>query len=169
MLAAHAVGLIVVGTNGLGSSQIFDCMDDLAAMAGTAAHGDDESKAKVIWGSLEVPKLQSLSQFSKKHHKDLSTNMAMALSLARLEQDPMNEVLNLWDSHNDSNLLLSLNLHRHQKQVSRAKLASALEQVSVKCVNAVGVDLNLLVSHAHMHILLTFIRGLGPRKARAAL
>lgn len=33
-------------------------------------------------------------------------------------------------------------------------------------MNAVGVDLNLLVDHDHMHILLSFVSGFGPRKAK---
>jgi transcription elongation factor SPT6 len=33
-------------------------------------------------------------------------------------------------------------------------------------VNDVGVDLNILVDHDHMHNMLQFISGLGPRKAK---
>ena len=34
------------------------------------------------------------------------------------------------------------------------------------CVNEIGVDLNLIIEHEHMHILLSFISGIGPRKAK---
>lgn len=36
----------------------------------------------------------------------------------------------------------------------------------MKCVNDVGVDLNLVVDHDHMHSLLNFVSGIGPRKAK---
>ena len=53
-----------------------------------------------------------------------------------------------------------------QRMVNQAKLADSLEDVNVKCVNNVGVDLNLVIDHDHMHILLSFVSGLGPRKAK---
>lgn len=158
----------MVGANGLSSLLIYDCLRKLCMEIEHMA--DAESVApRVIFGSLEVPKLQAMSQFSKKCHRELSPNVAQALSLARFEQDPLNEVLNLWSQYSDNNLLLSLNLHKLQKQVSRAKLASVLETVCVRCVNEVGVDLNLAVENQHMHALLTFLSGLGPRLARRLL
>jgi len=57
----------------------------------------------------------------------------------------MNETLNLWSQFADMNLVLSLNLHKLQKQVNRAKLANMVEQTSVRCVNSVGVDLNCAI------------------------
>jgi transcriptional accessory protein Tex/SPT6 len=53
-----------------------------------------------------------------------------------------------------------------QKMINQAKLQDALEDMSVICVNKVGIDLNLIVNHDHMHILLSFISGFGPRKAK---
>lgn len=50
--------------------------------------------------------------------------------------------------------------------VNQNKLADALEDENAKVVNAIGVDLNLVVAHDHMHILLSFVSGLGPRKAK---
>lgn len=88
--------------------------------------------------------------------------MCVALSLARFEQDPMAEALNLWSPFHDNNLCLSLRLHRLQKQVNRAKLAAMVEQTAVRCVNEVGVDLNYAAENQHLHILLSFLSGLGP-------
>jgi transcriptional accessory protein Tex/SPT6 len=78
----------------------------------------------------------------------------------------MNEILNLWSFVNQENQALQLNLHPMQKLVNQAKLSDSLEDVNVKCVNAVGVELNLVIDHDHMHILLSFISGIGPRKAK---
>lgn len=78
----------------------------------------------------------------------------------------MNEVLNLWSFVIQENQALNLNLHPLQKMVNQAKLQEALEETNVACVCAVGVDINLLINHDHMHILLSFISGFGPRKAK---
>ena len=53
-----------------------------------------------------------------------------------------------------------------QKLVNQARLADGLEEVNIQVANDVGVDLNLLVDHEHMHCVLQFISGLGPRKAK---
>ena len=36
-------------------------------------------------------------------------------------------------------------------------------------VNKVGVDLNLVIDHDHMHCILQFLSGLGPRMAKRLL
>jgi len=48
-------------------------------------------------------------------------------------------------------------------------LSDALEEINIKCVNYVGVDLNLIKDHDHMNILLSFVSGFGPRKAKYML
>jgi transcription elongation factor SPT6 len=78
----------------------------------------------------------------------------------------MNEILNLWSFVIQENQVLNLNLHPMQKMINQAKLQDMLEDVSVACVNQVGIDLNLIVNHEHMHILLSFLSGFGPRKAK---
>jgi transcription elongation factor SPT6 len=85
--------------------------------------------------------------------------------LARFEQDPMNEVLNLWSPILKENQVLNLQLHPLQKQVNQVKLVESLEDINVQTVNEVGVDINLLVEHEHFHNQLQFLSGLGPRKA----
>jgi transcriptional accessory protein Tex/SPT6 len=50
----------------------------------------------VIWGRPEVPKLFASSHNSIKLLKNHPVSLKKAISLARWEQDPMNEVLNLW-------------------------------------------------------------------------
>ena len=58
---------------------------------------NDESKeAFVIWGRPEVPKLFAQSHFSQKILKNHPFILKKAICLARFEQDPMNEILNLW-------------------------------------------------------------------------
>lgn len=77
----------------------------------------------------------------------------------------MNEVLNLWSPIIKENQALNLQLHPLQKQVNQVKLLESLEDINVQTVNEVGIDINLLVEHEHMHNQLQFLSGLGPRKA----
>lgn len=78
----------------------------------------------------------------------------------------MNEILNLWSFILQENQALQLNLHPMQRFVNQAKLQESLEEANIRSVNSVGIDINLLVDHEHMHILLSFASGLGPRKAK---
>ncbi len=132
------------------------------------AKGDDDNikEPPVIYGKLEVAKLFSTSHASVKLFKNMPNARKQAISLARWEQDPMTEVLNLWHPIISENAALSLNLHQMQRAVPPAKLYEGLESIAVKCVNAVGIDLNLIVDHQHMHSLVQFVSGLGPRKAK---
>jgi transcription elongation factor SPT6 len=50
--------------------------------------------------------------------------------------------------------------------VNQAKLQESLDDINVANVNSVGIDINLIVNHEHMQILLSFLSGFGPRKAK---
>jgi len=56
----------------------------------------ERKEAFVIWGRPEVPKLFASSHFSQKLLKNQPLTLKKAICLARFEQDPMNEILNLW-------------------------------------------------------------------------
>jgi transcription elongation factor SPT6 len=59
-----------------------------------------------------------------------------------------------------------LNLDPLQKFVNQVKLSDVLEEVNIQAVNEIGIDLNLVVDHDHMHSMLQFVSGLGPRKSK---
>lgn len=48
-------------------------------------------------------------------------------------------------------------------------MAEGLEETNIRVVNRVGVDLNLVIDHEHMHSSLQFLSGLGPRMAKRLL
>jgi transcriptional accessory protein Tex/SPT6 len=137
---------------------------------------DDDPKGKnysqrkeafVIWGSTEVPKLFSLSHNSQRIlMKNTQQMLKQAISLARYEQDPLAEILNLWSPITAENQALALNLDPMQKLINQSKLADGLEEVNIQVVNDIGIDINLIVDHDHLHSLLPFVSGLGPRKAK---
>ena len=73
---------------------------------------DGTSKeAFVIWGKPEVPKLFAASHYSQKLLKNHPFVLKKAICLARWEQDPMNEILNLWSPIMSENQALHLELH----------------------------------------------------------
>ena len=86
--------------------------------------------------------------------------------MARFEQDPLCEILNLWSPISAENQALVLNLDPMQKWVNQNRLADGLEEVNIQVVNQIGVDVNTMCEHDHMHAMLQFISGFGPRKAK---
>jgi len=72
-----------------------------------------------------------------------------AICLARFEQDPMNEIFNLWSPIQSENESLNLNLHPLQKLINKARLMDCLEEVNIKAVNSIGIDINILIDHEH--------------------
>lgn len=63
----------------------------------------------------------------------------------------MNEILNLWSPIISENQSLNLELHPLQKQINQARLVEKLEEVNIQMVNDVGIDINMLINHEHMH------------------
>jgi transcription elongation factor SPT6 len=125
-----------------------------------------KKEAFVIWGRPEIPKLFASSHFSQKLCKNQPFVLKKAICLARWEQDPMNEVLNLWSPIMSENQALNIELHPFQKHINQARLLEKLEEINIQMVNSVGIDINLLVDHEHWHNQLQFLSGLGPRKAQ---
>ena len=63
------------------------------------------------------------------------------------------------------NQALQISMHPLQKHINQARLLDSMEEINIRQVNNVGVDINLLVDHEHWHNQLQFLSGLGPRKA----
>ena len=187
LIITHRVELIVVGANRLEARLIKKVLSDIAEQIknygggnededrtrgkkrtrdGSPDNGGEMKEAFVIWGSLEVPKLFANCHHSSRLVKNAHPILKQAVSLARFEQDPLVEVLNLWSFVPSENQTLGLTLHPLQKLINQAKLSEALEEINIQVVNAIGVDLNRVLEHDHMHVLLSFVSGLGPRRAR---
>lgn len=71
--------------------------------------------------------------------------------MARFEQDPMNEILNLWSPILSENQALNINFHPLQKHINQSRLMDVLEEVNIQMLNNVGVDINLVIDHEHMY------------------
>ena len=49
------------------------------------------------------------------------------------------------------NQALNINFHPLQKHINRARLMDVLEEVNIQMLNSVGVDINMVIDHEHMH------------------
>lgn len=118
----------------------------------------------------DVATIYAASPRSSKEFPETHANLRAAICLARCIQEPLAEYAGMWrlrDSTGDfGQELLSLNLHPLQKEVAKPHLLRVLEQRMVDAVNDAGVDINLCCNQEHMHGLLQFVAGLGPRKAK---
>lgn len=178
LLGQFSVDLIVVAANSLRAIDLKRSLEEIAAdfKNRDVEMDEDDGKAKnysarkeafVIWGSTEVPKLFSLSHNSQRIlMKNTQQMLKQAISLARYEQDPLAEILNLWSPITAENQALALNLDPMQKLVNQSKLAEGLEEVNIQVVNDIGIDINMVVDHEHLHCLIPFLSGMGPRKAK---
>lgn len=178
MLEMYSVDLIVIAANSLEARKLKATIEKITEECKEKAALDDEDMRKsheqrkeafVIWGSTEVPKLFAISRYSFRLHKNTQQILKQAIALARFEQDPLAEVLNLWSPILAENQALALNLDPLQKLINQTRLADGLEQVNIQVVNDVGVDLNLLIEHEHLQSALQFVSGFGPRKAKRFL
>lgn len=142
ILREHKVDLIVVSADCHEAKRLKKALSEFANLKiaqdqmqenddenqGMANDDDPNSKeALVIWGRPEVPKLFATSHYSQKLLKNHPFVLKKAICLARFEQDPLNEVLNLWSPIMSENQALHLNLHPLQKHINQARLIDHLE------------------------------------------
>ena len=124
ILREHNVDLIVISADCLEAKRLKKALSEFANLKicqdqmnegeedQDMNQDDDSSKeAFVIWGRSEVPKLFAASHYSQKLLKNHPFILKKAICLARFEQDPMNEILNLWSPIMSENQSLHLNLH----------------------------------------------------------
>jgi hypothetical protein len=99
LIKQHNIDLIVVAADCLEAKKLKKALDELASSKNFDSQRSYEQYPKeiyTIYGRPEVPKLFSECHNSIKLLKNHSIVVKKAISLARFEQDPMNEVLNLW-------------------------------------------------------------------------
>ncbi|OMJ89572.1 hypothetical protein SteCoe_8277 [Stentor coeruleus] len=116
----------------------------------------------------QVPRLFATSQRSKRMIPDCRMLGRMAISTARMLQNPCAETLSLGTDPNELQIKY-LNLHPLQSLLYETEFLSAIEIVSVEYVSQSGVVLNEIIQLEHMLVILNFIPGLGPIKAQKLL
>ncbi len=96
----------------------------------------------------------SASEVARREFPDLDVSVRGAVSIGRRLQDPLAELVKL-DPKN-------IGVGQYQHDVDQAKLKQSLDDVTISCVNNVGVDVNTASRE-----LLMYVSGLGPALAQA--
>ncbi|GAX13330.1 transcription elongation factor SPT6 [Fistulifera solaris] len=137
----------------------------------TNIHDDDQDEwtCNVELIDDSVSQLFGRSVRSKKEFPDHAMNLKCAISVARYAKDPLAELAYAWsvasDSGNFGTEMLYLNIHPSQQLLPRTFLLRHYERALCDIVAEIGVDLNKCTALDHLKGLLTFVPGLGPRKA----
>jgi uncharacterized protein len=95
----------------------------------------------------------SASEIARQEFPDLDITIRGAVSIARRLMDPLSELVKIEPK--------AIGVGQYQHDVDQGDLKQALDEMVIRCVNAVGVDLNRASAH-----LLTYVSGLGPQLAR---
>ena len=116
-----------------------------------------------------VAQLFGRSVRGKKEFPDTAVNLKVAIATARWAKDPLSELAYTWSTASDAGVfgteMLFLNVHPLQRLLPKPLLLREYERVLCNVVANVGVDLYGACKFDHIHGLLSFVPGLGPRKA----
>ncbi len=130
---------------------------------------DIEWRCNVEMVDDNVAQLFGRSVRGKKEFPDAAVNLKCAISIARQAKDPLAEIAYTWSVASDAGVfgteMLFLNIHPLQQLLPKTLLLREYERVICRAVAEVGVDINLSCKYDHLHGLLSFVPGLGPRKA----
>jgi len=138
-------------------------------------HGHDDDDEDLIWNcNVEmvddnVAQLFGRSVRGKKEFPDTAENLKCAIATARYAKDPLSEITYTWSAASDTGVfgteMLYLNIHPLQRILPKTILLRGYERALCRAVGEVGVDVNLACKYDHLHGLLSFVPGFGPRKA----
>ena len=165
MIERHKPGLMAVGASSLEARRLKEILEEEVGALNTSSTSSTVSTITVNWGNLTVPRIYSTSERGTRQLPNESIPIRQAISLGRYQQDPLSEIINLWDFETSKNCVLSIPLHPLQKSVNNAKLCAGLEIVAIDVINTIGVDINRVIDHPHLINPLSFVSALGPRKA----
>lgn len=167
---------VVIGANSLQSVQLRRSIGLLLEAMSVDSYneaeiGTDLDKADlfekapaIVMGDTKIPKLFATSQRSIKMCENHKLLTRIAISLGRYLQNPLAEILGLWNDPNELQIKY-LNLHPLESLVSEHKRLSALEIIAVSHCCQSGINLNEIYLKTHLYGLLSFIPGLGPVRA----
>ena len=149
--------------------QQFDAMINRNPYDGYDDDYDMDWKCNVDIVDDTVPQLFGRSIRGKKEFPDQAVNLKIAISVARYAKDPLAELTYAWGVASDAGVfgteLLYINVHPMQQLLPKTQLLRSYEQVLCNVVARVGVDVNMSCTFDHLHGLLGFVSGFGPRKA----
>eukprot|EP00792_Barthelona_sp_PAP020_P001325 TRINITY_DN1209_c0_g1_i1.p1 TRINITY_DN1209_c0_g1~~TRINITY_DN1209_c0_g1_i1.p1 ORF type:complete len:1518 (+),score=425.78 TRINITY_DN1209_c0_g1_i1:358-4554(+) len=121
---------------------------------------------EVIFVPDHVAKIFQNSKKIKEQYSDLNPDVLLSLGIAR---HALNPLLSFCSIGNDATDLLSLKLHTLQDNLSRNRLCIILRRCLSEIVCKEGVDINWCITEPFFSPALSFVSGLGPRKAHYIL
>ena len=160
LLTQYNPGLIIIGGNDL------QCRILKEQINQNIIDNNTSNTTWIMFGDMTIPSLYANSPISDKAFPYMNMYYKQAISLGRLKQNPMEEILQLWNEDIYNNYCLKIPLHPLQYLVNQHKLANMLEMKAIQVVNSVGIDINRAFEYRHLRNTLMFISGLGPRKAQ---
>jgi len=159
----HKPDLLVVGADNLTAKSLVKYLRDQQSQRWEEEYRD----IWVKYGDMTAPKIYAKMEVSQKELPDFPARLKEAISLARLQQSPLHEILKLWHHRKQENGILYIILHDLQAIVDQEKLLQELEKSAIEVTNQVGIAINRILSYPHLNHPLQFVCGLGPRKAKA--
>ncbi|KAL7554309.1 hypothetical protein ACHAWF_017747, partial [Thalassiosira exigua] len=136
---------------------------------------DDDDDDDTVWKCNvdivddNVAQLFGRSVRGKKEFPEFAVNLKVAVATARWAKDPLAELAYTWSAASDAGVfgteMLFLNVHPLQRLLPKPLLLREYERVLCNVTADVGVDVNAACTLDHIHGMLTFVPGLGPRKA----
>ncbi|MFP4458466.1 MAG: Tex family protein [Candidatus Zixiibacteriota bacterium] len=141
ILENHKCSAIAIG-NGTGNRETFEFIESLDLPDGISVVNVNESGASIY----------SASKVAREEFPDEDVTVRGAISIGRRLQDPLAELVKIDPK--------SIGVGQYQHDVDQKKLKSALDDVVVSAVNAVGVEVNTSSKQ-----LLSYVSGLGPALA----
>ncbi|WP_028583634.1 Tex family protein [Desulfogranum mediterraneum] len=142
LCSRHRIEAIAIG-NGTAGRETERFIQELGLGDGVLVTMVDESGASIY----------SASEIARQEFPDHDLTVRGAISIGRRLQDPLAELVKLDPK--------SIGVGQYQHDVQQKALKQGLDEVVIRCVNMVGVDLNTASEP-----LLTYISGLGPTLAR---
>lgn len=139
-----------------------------------AGYYDDEDDSELWKCNVEliedtVPQLFGRSVRGKKEFPDTEVNLKCAVAIARQGKDPLAELTYAWNVASDAGIfgteMFYLNIHPLQRFLPKTRLLRQYQRVLCEAVAEVGIDVNTACNHDHLLGGLSFVAGLGPRKA----
>ncbi|MCQ2817430.1 MAG: hypothetical protein MJ252_09215 [archaeon] len=171
LIAKYKPDFIVIGANDLKCDTLKKQLQN-EPKPGEVNERNEERQEEDFWisfGDLSIPIIFANSMYSEDAFPNYDKFLKEAISLARYQQNPLEEILQLWNENPEKNYCLRIHLHPFQNDVEQKKLIYAMELKAVRIVNEIGVDINTAYEFPHLKNTLMFVSGLGPRKAQHLL
>eukprot|EP00026_Physarum_polycephalum_P000177 Phypoly_transcript_00177.p1 GENE.Phypoly_transcript_00177~~Phypoly_transcript_00177.p1 ORF type:complete len:1792 (+),score=500.68 Phypoly_transcript_00177:82-5457(+) len=160
----HQPRAIIVAAENLECRRYYE--DIMAIVQKLRGSRELRKQCKVMYGDAELARAFKQSHRGISEFPEYPPLLRQAISLGRKLLDPVTEFANSCD---DANGHFVLRMHDLQDMVPQDRLAKSIHRVFINVVNAVGADVNRMLTHKYANASLQYVSGLGVRKAEYLL